>query len=185
MHQIYLYFALFLGTFLEGEATLIAAGFASHRKLLDPYIVAFVALMGVQATDWFHFLLGRYAGNRFLEKRPWLKLKLSKMNNYILRNPRMILFGYRFMYGTRTVLPPAIGMSGIPIRKFALFSLLGATCWSVIYTLLGYFAGHTMTLLFGEIKRYEWPVIISILILGVIFLVYKRVKFKYHFSKTS
>ncbi len=185
MHVIYLYFALFLGTFLEGEATLIAAGFASHRKLLDPYLVAFAALLGVQATDWFHFLLGRYAGTRILEKRPWLKLKLTKVNNYLTKNPRKVLFIYRFMYGTRTVLPLAIGMSSIPIGKFAFFSFLGAVCWSIIYTLLGYFAGHTMTLLLGEIKRYEWPVIISILILGMIFLVYKRVKFKYHFSKTS
>lgn len=185
MHVIYLYFALFLGTFLEGEATLIAAGFASHRKLLDPYLVGFAALLGVQATDWFHFLLGRYAGSRFVEKRPWLKLKLANVNNYILQYPRMILFTYRFMYGTRTVLPLAIGMSGIPIRKFAFFSLLGAVCWSIIYTLLGYFAGHTMTLLFGEIKRYEWPVIISILMVGVIFLVYKKMRFKYHYSRTG
>jgi membrane protein DedA with SNARE-associated domain len=183
MQVIYLYFALFLGTFLEGEATLIAAGFASHRKLLNPYWVCFAALLGVQATDWFHFLLGRYAGSGIIERKPWLKLKLAKVNNYILRNPRMILFTYRFMYGTRTVLHLAIGMSGIPIKKFAVFSLLGAACWSIIYTLLGYFAGHTMTLIFGEIKHYEWPAILSILMLGLIFLIYKKVNFKYRYFK--
>ena len=31
----YGYYALFVGTFLEGETVLIAAGFAAHRGILD------------------------------------------------------------------------------------------------------------------------------------------------------
>lgn len=124
MHELALYFAILTGTFIEGEATLIAAGFAAHREILNPFLVCLTAFVGAQGTDWFHFLLGRHLGARIIDKKPWLKLKLEKMNQYINKHPNSILFFFRFMYGTRTVLPIAIGISDIPIRKFAIYSVM-------------------------------------------------------------
>ena len=180
MPNFSLYFALFIGTFLEGEATLIAAGFAAHRHILEPVLVCLVAVFGVQGTDWFHFMISRRLGKGVVEKKPWLKSRLEKVNRYIQKNPHLVLFSYRFMYGTRTVLPIAIGISDISIKKFAFFSFISALCWSIIYTALGYFTGHAMTIIFGEIKEYEWPIIFTIIIIGIIVLVYLKLRQRYH-----
>ena len=51
MHELALYFALLTGTFIEGEGTLIAAGFAAHRNILNPFLVCLTAFVGVQDTD--------------------------------------------------------------------------------------------------------------------------------------
>jgi membrane protein DedA with SNARE-associated domain len=54
------------------------------------------------------------------------------------------MLAYRFMYGFRVVLPLVFGMSEIPTRRFALFSLISTALWLSALGMLGSWLGETI-----------------------------------------
>ena len=56
------YFALFLGTFFEGETILVLAGFLAFRGYMDLKLVMIVAFLGSYAGDQLWYFLGRKHG---------------------------------------------------------------------------------------------------------------------------
>ena len=87
------------------------------------------------------------------------------------------------MYGLRTIVPTIIGLSPITKLRFFILDLIGATLWSTIFVLLGYYFGGTVTNLFKNIHdrlNISWPllILIAILVIGVCMGVYLFVKNK-------
>ena len=78
----------------------------------------------------------------------------------------LFILGFRFLYGIRTVALFVLGASGIsPIRYLAL-NLCGALIWAIVVGVLGYYFGHGIEVLLGEIKQYEEWIIIGLLLVG-------------------
>ena len=75
----YGYFALMIGTFLEGETMLVAAGFLAHRGYLELLWVIFFAFLGTLAGDQFYFFMGRAKGVDFIESKPGWKAKSTRV----------------------------------------------------------------------------------------------------------
>ncbi len=162
MHPSLAYLGVLTGTFLEGELTLISAAIAVHMGHIQMPGVILMAILGVQLTDWFHFLLGRYVGKKFLEGRPKTARKIKRVNRWIDRYPYRVLLSYRFMYGFRTVLPVAIGLSSISLSRFAVFSLLSAVLWACIYTALGYFLGSYILPHFQYLEHHSLEILLGL-----------------------
>ena len=137
----YGYVALVIGTFLEGESMLIIAGFAVHLGYLKLQWVILAALAGSVAGDQFYFFLGRVKGEAFLQKRPRWKTKINKVWKLLDRYRTLLILGFRFAYGLRTVAPFAIGLSTIRASRFLILNVIGGLCWSVVVALVGYFFG--------------------------------------------
>lgn len=68
--QTYGYYALFIGTFLEGETILVLAGFLAHQGYLGFWWVVLLAFLGSLSGDTLVFHLGRWKGRAFLSRRP-------------------------------------------------------------------------------------------------------------------
>jgi membrane protein DedA with SNARE-associated domain len=70
------YFALFLGTFFEGETILVLAGFLAFRGYMDINLVVLVAFFGSYAGDQLWYFMGRRTGARCSRAsragRPWV-----------------------------------------------------------------------------------------------------------------
>ena len=64
------YFALFLGTFFEGETILVLAGFLAFRGYMDLKLVMIVAFLGSYAGDQLWYFLGRKHGRKLLARKP-------------------------------------------------------------------------------------------------------------------
>jgi hypothetical protein len=58
------YFALFLGTFFEGETILVLAGFLAFRGYMDINLVVVVAFFGSYAGDQLWYFMGRKHGRK-------------------------------------------------------------------------------------------------------------------------
>ena len=71
----YGYYAVFVGTFLEGETILIMAGFAAHSGYLALPWVMLVAFFGGLLGDQLCFFLGRRHGRRILQRFPKLRAR--------------------------------------------------------------------------------------------------------------
>ena len=141
------YFALVLGTFFEGETILVLAGFLAFRGYMDINMVCVVAFFGSYAGDQLWYFMGRRHGRAILARRPRWQAMGDRALDHIRRHPDIWVLSFRFVYGLRTVMPVAIGLSGYPPRRYLLLNGIGAAVWAVA---LGAAAYH-----FGAILEWE------------------------------
>ncbi|WP_136525745.1 DedA family protein [Geomonas ferrireducens] len=153
--QVHGYWVLFLGTFLEGEAVLIFAGFLAFQGYLDIYLVILSALVGSFLGDQFYFQIGRRKGAQLLRLFTTIARKFRKALRLIERYGTFVAFVSRYTYGFRIILPIILGMTTFPSRRFLFLNLLSALTWSVIFSLAGYLFGKTASLFIEDLERYE------------------------------
>lgn len=176
----YGYVALVIGTFLEGEGILIAAGFAVHLGYLELPWVILAAFGGSLAGDQLYFFLGRMKGDTFLRKHPRWEAKVKKVWQLLDRYRTLLILGFRFAYGFRTVTPFAIGLSNIRACRFLVLNVIGALGWSIVVALLGYFFGSAAKAVAGDIRQYgRWiiaGIFLAVAAVWMIHFLYKRKK---------
>jgi membrane protein DedA with SNARE-associated domain len=172
----YGYYALFLGALLEGEAVLLAAGFAAHRGMLSLPWVVVVAFIAGTLGDQLAFSLGRHRGEAIVSRFPRLAARVPKIRALIARHHTWLILIGRFMYGLRIVGPMVLGMSGIYSFRFAMLNMIGAMFWAVTIALAGYWFGAAMEWVFTDLKRFEEAVLLGILLVGAGYSLWRRHK---------
>ena len=160
------YPAVFLGTLLEGETILLAAGFAAHRGLLDWRWVMLVAVIGATLGDQLAFLLGRWKGAALISRIPALACHAPRAYALLQRHHVGFILANRFLYGLRIAGPIVIGMSGIPLARFSLLNLIGAVLWAAVITASGYAFGAALESWIADIERIEEIALLGILAAG-------------------
>ena len=164
----YGYPALIIGTFLEGETILILGGVAAKLGYLSLAGVIACGFTGTLLGDQLYFLLGRYKGKSFLNRRPVRKMQAQRVFEKLERHPDLFIIGFRFVYGLRTVTPFAIGVTNISYLRFTLLNIIGAGIWAVAIGLIGFFFGHAVDSLLGDIRHYEIELLAGIIFISML-----------------
>jgi len=160
------YLAIFFGTLLEGETVLVLGGFAAHRGYLQLPLVMLAAMAGTVAGDQLFFYLGRRHSQTLLRRRPHWQAKLAKVEKMVASHRLLIILGFRFLYGLRTITPFALGASSVPARIFVPLNILGGVAWAVIIGGAGYLFGQGLENLFSHLKEIEFLVMGGIALAG-------------------
>jgi membrane protein DedA with SNARE-associated domain len=174
--QDYGYFALFLGTFLEGETILVLAGFLASRGILEIEWVLVTAFFGSYAGAQLWYQIGRHKGRQLLARRPGWQAACDRALRLISRHPDLWVLSFRFFYGLRSIMPVAIGLSGYPPLRYLILNGIGAIVWAVVLGLAAFYFGAAMESLLGDIKRYELWVLATLVLVGVGFWLRRRFK---------
>jgi membrane protein DedA with SNARE-associated domain len=162
----YGYLVLLLGTFLEGETILIIAGFLAHQGYLQFGWVIVVAFLGTLMSDQLFFYIGRLKGGDLVNRRPAWKARSGRVLALVKQHQIPLILGFRFLSGLRTLTPFLIGTTGVAPLRVLLLDAIGALAWAIVLGVLGYFVGHAVQAVIGEIKRYELWIIALIALLG-------------------
>lgn len=169
------YWAVLIGTFLEGETILVLGGFAAHRGYLSLPVVIIVAFLGTVIGDQLFFYLGRKHSPSILKRRPGWQRKIEKAQRLINRHEILILLGFRFIYGLRAVIPFTLGLAAISPRVFVPLNIMGAIIWAVAIGSAGYYFGHALEVFLGHLKQFELWIMAGIVFSGVVvWLMYYR-----------
>ena len=172
----YGYLTITVGTFFEGETVLILGGLAAHRGfLLLPGVVA-CAFLGAFCGNQLYFHIGRHKGAQFLATRPALQKKSEKLFAIAEKHQTLLILGFSFTYGLRTVAPFLLGATKISAVKFFLLSMIGTFTWAALVGSLGFFFGYALTSMFGNIKQYEAVIFVSLAGIGVVFWLFRYLK---------
>lgn len=168
------YPALVLGTFLEGEVSLLLAAYLAVRNYLEIEWVALCAFLGTFASDqlWYH--LGRRHGRALLQRKPRWQPLGERAGALLRRHPDLWVLGFRFLYGLRTVMPLAIGLSGYSWRRYLLFDCIGAALWAGGLSLLAYSLGNAMGGLLEELRNYQLFLLAALALLLTLVWLYRR-----------
>jgi membrane protein DedA with SNARE-associated domain len=78
----------------------------------------------------------------------------------------LLILGFRFLYGLRSVTAFGLGRSGVARGYFFVLNAVGAMVWSLLLGIRGYLFGNLLKLIMGDIKRYELEAFGAILIIG-------------------
>jgi len=151
----YGYWAMFIGALIEGETFLIVGGIAAKHGILGLPGLIGMAIVGSYLHDNTFFYLGRFGGQRILQRSPQLKKQADKGMSLFERYGVWMVLGCRFFYGLRTVVPTVIGMSPMHTLVFMLFSFIGACVWSVLFIVGGYLFGEMIQIILTRLHGYE------------------------------
>lgn len=149
------YWLLFVGTFLEGEAILVMAGFLAFQGYLDLRAVIMTAFAGSFLGDQFYFYLGYYKGKALLRRFRTLAKKLREALRLIEKYGKFVAFISRYTYGFRIILPIILGVTSIPPATFLWINFLSALSWALVISMAGYLFGKSASLFLEDVGAYE------------------------------
>ncbi len=170
------YLGVLLGTFIEGETTLLLAGiFAKlgYLKLRDVLLFSFV---GTFAGDCSFFFLGKVFGRSVIERYEFLRTRAKLSSRIILQYPHFIVFVMRFLAGFRSIILLLLGCANVKTSRFLIIDFISSVVWSVAISLIGYSFANVVYIFVNDIKGYEKIVIPFVVIPAITaILLYRHV----------
>ena len=124
------YLAIVIGAFVEGEATLLAAGALAQQRVLILPLVVISGWLGSMAWSQLWFRTGRHAGRALLDRHPQWRPQVARVQRGMQRYASVYLLLSRFLIGRGTASPAIVGATGFPLRRFSAWDALGALAWS-------------------------------------------------------
>jgi len=174
--QEHVYIALVLGSLVEGETTVVLAGYAAHQGYAPFWSVALLAGVVNFLLDLGWYALGRWHGPWLLARWPALRRGVAAVMPRLQAHRRRVIFLVRFMYGLRTAGPIALGIARVPLAEFALFNALGAAIWAPLFAGLGYLFGRAVTLFLHRLAHYELLVAGVLAALVLVVLLWRHIR---------
>lgn len=176
-----------LGSFVPGHALVILAGFLSNLGILNIQAVLIVSVLGAILGDIVGYKLGKKFGysvlTRFGKYFFLHEEHLQKTRAILDKHTGKALILGRFNPITRALMPFLAGASGLHIKKFWLFNIIGGICWTFVSIGIGYLFGASYELVSQYIGKFIFiATILSILIVWAFYFVNSRkhIFAKYH-----
>lgn len=159
------YVILFLYSFGGGFLALAVAGVLSFSGELNIYISILVAVIANFIGDEFLFYMARY--NKAFAKEILDKHKRKVAYTHILMRKygSFIILIKKYIYGVKTLVPLAIGLTKYSHQKFIFFNALGAVLWGAIVGYLGYYFGSIVVNAAEEYKNYGIAIAITMIVI--------------------
>ncbi|WP_420474556.1 DedA family protein [Noviherbaspirillum sp. ST9] len=139
--QTYGYLAVALGSFLEGEAILLAGSLAAWHGHLSLPIVWIIAVIASFLGNLPYFFAGRRFGAVAMRRVPALRARRRRLERLLQRHHLLIVPALRFLYGLRIVGLVTLGAGRMPVWRYMLLDLAGAIVWAACVCAAGYGAG--------------------------------------------
>ncbi|AVH55748.1 MULTISPECIES: DedA family protein [Streptomyces] len=134
----------FIGLLVPGEMVVLLASAIAGQGDLNALILGVAVVAGGVTGDNLGYALGRRCARRPGRRRVRLnrhRHHQRRTQAFLVRHGGAAVFTGRFIGFVRTFLPYAAGASGMPYRRFVLYSTAAALVWGIGNVLLGYFAG--------------------------------------------
>ncbi|MEU7057257.1 DedA family protein [Streptomyces sp. NPDC046197] len=164
---------LVVGFFLPGDALLfpagvLCAGSGQEPARLELWQVMVCAAVGAVAGGQVGFAVGRHGGRALLARAS--HRRLERLERGSAHAERLLArYGYgkaivigRFIPIVRTVLHPAAGALGVPVRTFTLWQAVGGLLWSQSLVLAGYTLGASVP----SVDDYLLPLVAAIVVVS-------------------
>ncbi|MGW2336642.1 DedA family protein [Streptomyces sp. NPDC001685] len=134
----------FVGLVVPGESAVLLAAAVSGHGGPNVVLLAAVVVAGAVTGDNLGYALGRRCakrpGHRWTPRIPG-RHRDGRLRTFLTGHSGAALFTGKFIGFARTFLPYLAGSSGMPYRRFVLYSTAGSLVWGTGTVLVGHFAG--------------------------------------------
>lgn len=167
----YGYIALFLYSLGGGFVGLMAAGVLSYMGKMDLATSMAVAMVSNFLGDTLLFYLARYHKHDVLRYFHKHRRKLALSHVLMKKHGSWIIFMQKFVYGIKTLIPLAIGITKYDFTRFTVLNFLAAILWALVVGIGSYLAGKPIMKVYEAIAERPWIApIILIVLAGAIWL---------------
>lgn len=170
--QTYGYIALFIYSMGGGFVGIVAASILSALGKLDLTLSIIIACCGNIAGSTLLAYLSRYQKQDFKRYLAKHKRKTALAQLYLRRYGILLIFANKFIYGFKTILPLAIGLSSYSLKKFTFFNAIACALWAIGIAIPAYLASDWVKGVFEKLQGYPYvmPIFLIVLIGGIYLL---------------
>jgi membrane protein DedA with SNARE-associated domain/membrane-associated phospholipid phosphatase len=147
----------FVGLVAPGETAMLLGGLVAGQGQIDVVTMIAIAWAAAVAGDMTSFFLGRRLGRAFLVRHgPKIQITEPRLRHveafFDKHGGKAILIG-RFVGLVRAIAPFLAGSSGMPLRRFVPYDVVGAGLWSSSFIVLGYIFWQSFSQLVDYAKK--------------------------------
>ncbi len=173
------YWAVFLGSLIEGESVILTASSMAYAGYLSLYKIMVIAFFGTLIADQVLYFVGRAYGPAIFERFPSLKKSSEKAFRLLHKYDIWFIILSRFVYGIRISSAVVIGAAGISPQRYIPLNILSAFIWTLVSCISGYLLGDVMISIienFETVQKYFLSGILFIIVLIGVWTAWKRNK---------
>ncbi len=170
------YVALFLYSFGGGFVGLIFAGVLSYAGDLNIYVSILVAGVSNFLGDQFLFFLARKNKSYAKEMMKKYGRKIALAHLMMRKYGSLVVFVQKYIYGIKTLIPLAMGLTKYSSVKFIIFNILATILWAIVVGYASYSAGEYILSISDDFKYIGLGLVLVIFLL--ISYVFKRIEKK-------
>jgi membrane protein DedA with SNARE-associated domain len=166
----YGYIVLFLYSFGGGMVAIIAAGVLSYKGIMNIEVSIAVAATANFIGDAVLSSIGRYNRETMMPYIRKHRRKLALSHILMKKYGDKIIIIKKFIYGLKTLIPIAVGLTKYPLIKFNIINLIAAIIWALSLGYGSYYAGEYFTKIFHTLE--DKPYIVPVILLFLVFLIW-------------
>lgn len=176
------YFILFLFMFIEGPIITYAASFFATQGIFNIYIILILSVFGNLIPDTIFFLLGRYSRTKTIKSIfKFFRLnqsKIEQMDKRFSKYASQSIMMFKLIPGF--AIPGLIfaGFSKLQFKTFFKIDFLFNFCSAVLFTLLGFYSGITISSFLRYLKLEKY--ILFVFLVFVVMIYFIIIYFKKH-----
>ncbi len=166
---------------VPSELVLPFAGFLAATGKFNLFLVILASSIGSLVGSLLSYYLGFYGGKKLLVKYgKYIFVDLADLQEteqWFAKKGEKTVFFSRFIPVVRHLISIPAGIGKMDLKKFCLYTIIGATLWNSFLIYLGYLLGQR----WDEVKHYsEYFTIAAIIILVVAgsYFLYRHIKHK-------
>lgn len=156
------YIALFLYSFGGGFVGLAIAGVLSFTGDLNLYISIIVAAVSNFIGDQFLFYMARSNKNYAKDTMKKFGRKVALAHLWMRKYGSTVVFLQKYVYGIKTLIPLAMGLTKYSYRKFTFYNAIAAFIWAAVVGYASFMLGEALLTYAQEYKYYGVAVILTI-----------------------
>ena len=162
----YGYIGLFLYSLGGGFVAIIGAGVLSFLGEMDLSLSILIAFIANTLGDFLLFYMARYQKSMMMDGLRKHRRKLALSHVLMKKYGSWIIFFQKFVYGIKTLIPIAIGLTKYEFKKFAILNVLSAGVWALVFGLGSYYSGSVLVKVAGFIGEKPWIAPLILVVFG-------------------
>jgi membrane protein DedA with SNARE-associated domain len=182
------YFGVFLLMIMESmilpvpsELVMPFAGFLIASGEMNFWMIVIFATLGSLVGSLISYYLGKYGGNKLVLKYGNYFLlneeHLKKTEKWFSKKGELTIFIGRFIPIVRHIISIPAGIGKMNLKKFMIYTLIGAGIWNAFLTYIGFILGNNWERI-QEYSDYVSFGVLAILVVLIGYFVYKQIKKK-------
>ena len=169
------YIVLFLYSFGGGFIALVVASIIAYSGELNIAVVLLVAGVANFIGDQFLFTIARQNKQQAKEMMKKHQRKIAMAHLLMRKYGSSVVFIQKYIYGIKTLIPLAMGLTKYDIKKFMFFNFFATIAWTLVIGVSSYMLGELVYTYIEEFKTYG-IVFVVVILLGVAYLFKKLSK---------
>lgn len=152
----YGYIGIFLYSLGGGMVALVGAAVLSFMGKMDLTLSISIAFVANATGQVMLFYMARYQKGMMLEGIRKHRRKLALAHMLMKKYGSWIILFQKFVYGLKTLIPIAIGLTKYDFKKFLVLNILSSAVWALVIGLGSYYFGGALVKVAGMVGEKPW-----------------------------